>query len=70
MSPQDEIKVNVNVMNIDLMRKFIGRVEDFIRDYAWHTRDCTAIDLDGEWHKGNPPCTCGYDDAREKLFPK
>jgi hypothetical protein len=40
---------------------------DFIDEYAWHLRECAAIDADGDWRAGNDPCNCGYDRARKKF---
>jgi hypothetical protein len=62
-------RVEINVMDVPVMREFLQRVEDFIQEYAWHSRDCAAIDADGSWHRGNPACDCGYDDARAALIP-
>ncbi len=36
-------------------------------EYCWHHRECSAIDADGEWRIGNPPCDCGYDEALATL---
>lgn len=38
-------------------------VGEIVGEYAYHHRECRAIDHDGEWHTGNPPCSCGYDEA-------
>ncbi len=61
-------EVKVSVMDTQEFKAFLARVEAFIQEYAWHTRDCAAIDADGEWRLGSSPaCSCGYDAAREAL---
>lgn len=60
-------KIEVKIADLSEFRAFVSRVEEFVTEYAWHSRDCAAIDYDGEWHIGNPECTCGYDEARDKL---
>jgi hypothetical protein len=47
---------------------FQSVIEEFIFEYAWHARNCAAINADGEWHKGNPECDCGFDKAREHVL--
>lgn len=56
-------EVTVRVTEMEALRSFLERVRDFINEYAWHDRNCAAIDADGEWRRGNPPCDCGYDEA-------
>jgi hypothetical protein len=63
-------KVEVRITDVPAFREFVERVQNFIQEYAWHTRDCAAIDADGEWHLAtSPPCTCGYDEALAALVP-
>lgn len=61
--------VEVKVADLPEFKAFLSRVEDFIEEYAWHDRTCAAIDGDGEWHRGNAPCSCGYDEAKANLWP-
>lgn len=56
-------RVEISVLDTHAFRAFVQRVDDFIQEYAWHTRDCAAVDSDGEWHQGNASCDCGYEDA-------
>jgi len=44
------------------------RLLDFAQEYAWHRRECAAVDADGEWHKGNPECDCGYDEDLARVL--
>ena len=60
---------NVRVTDMEAFRSFLERVRDFINEYAWHDRNCAAVDADGEWRQGNPPCDCGYDEALAALVP-
>lgn len=47
----------------------VRRLRDVVDEYAWHSRTCSAINADGEWHQGAKPCDCGYDEAIAALFP-
>lgn len=57
----------VRILDSDAFRDALERIEAFISEYAWHARGCAAVDADGEWHRGNPPCDCGYDEALASL---
>jgi hypothetical protein len=57
-----EAKIHVSVSLLDL-----EIVQDLMA-FCWHDRSCAAIDAGGEWHKGNPECTCGYDEVMARLF--
>ena len=59
--------VEVKIADLDVFKAFVERIEEFVTEYAWHNRWCAAIDADGDWHRGNPACTCGYDEARATL---
>jgi len=59
----------VSVLDTEVFQEFVGRVRDFIDEYAWHARSCAAIDADGEWRRGNPECDCGYEEALAELVP-
>jgi hypothetical protein len=63
----EPLEVQVKIADMAAFREFVERVKDFISEYAWHTRDCVAIDGDGQWHVGNKPCSCGYDETLERL---
>lgn len=62
-------KIEIRVMGLPVLHSFVGRVQDFIQEYAWHDRDCAAVDADGEWHRGNKSCSCGFDEALAALIP-
>ena len=64
-----EQRVTVSVLDTEAFREFVRRVNDFVQEYAWHLRDCAAVDADGEWHLGNPPCSCGYEEDLAGLVP-
>jgi hypothetical protein len=51
------LEVTVRVTDMDVFKRLL----DFLHEYADHTRDCAAYDVDGEWMRR--PCTCGFDDA-------
>jgi hypothetical protein len=57
------MQVDLRVTDLPVFREWLETVRDFINEYAWHTRECASIDADGEWRRGNPSCTCGYDEA-------
>ena len=59
--------IDVNVLGLPAFHAFVERVHEFITEYAWHSRNCAAVDLDGEWHIGNPSCDCGYDEVLATL---
>lgn len=59
--------VQVRVLDGKPFRDFVERVQDFIGEYAWHTRECAAIDIDGQWRLDSPACNCGYEDALAAL---
>lgn len=63
-------KVDVRVMDQPEFLAFVERVKDFIAEYAWHGRECVSIDADGNWRRGNRPCSCGYDEALSSLVKK
>ena len=56
-------QVQVKIADLPAFKAFLERVEEFVSEYAWHTRDCASIDADGEWRFDSPPCSCGYDQA-------
>ncbi len=62
-------EVRVRVLDTQEFKDFLERAREFIDEYAWHRRDCAAIDADGEWRKGNAACDCGYDEALAALAP-
>jgi hypothetical protein len=55
--------VEVRLLDLPGFEAFLRRVKSFVDEYAWHRRDCAAVDLDGEWRPSNSPCDCGYDEA-------
>lgn len=64
-----DVRIEVSAFDLPEFRSFLERVRDFITEYAWHDRGCAATDADGEWHRGKPACTCGYDEALAALVP-
>ncbi len=61
------IVTGVRVMDTAAFHEFLERLRAFVDEYAWHTRDCAAIDADGEWRPGNAACDCEYDAALARL---
>ncbi len=52
-------EITIRVRDVELIQDIL--------EFCWHHRECAAIDGDGEWHKGNPDCTCGYDELIARL---
>jgi hypothetical protein len=61
------LEVKVSVLETEAFLEFVARVENFIDEYAWHLRSCSAIDGDGEWVQGNSMCDCGYDEQLRRI---
>ncbi len=62
--------VNVRLLDLEEFHAFLERCKQFLDEYAWHLRTCSAVDADGDWRTGNDPCDCGYEEALKALVPK